>query len=369
MGLDKGIYEEYDVSLVDFNTDKQTTALVRMLPEGLELLENGEEPLLLPYPAITVIKRDSGEGGDKQQFLVWGDDQRGMVFTKNKFTKRLATVNYLVKQELVRPISNGRWFLVISVFSLAIFSFLFWLLPRLAAPISQWIPSDWERQAGDLLSEQWVAGSGYCAADGVAQGYIQAVVEELIKPYNLTYPIKVHVIHDEQENAFATLGGHVFILSGLLKESESASELIGVLAHELGHVIEKHPLEGVVRQLAGGVALSLMLGDTAGFEVLMLEAADFLSQMSYSREAESMADQFAIDMLNRLDISPDGIAGFFQRLASYPTEKDEEAVGLEEYFSTHPLSHDRVSFFMENGVGTGNYWSKTEWLEVKRMCE
>lgn len=153
-------------------------------------------------------------------------------------------------------------------------------------------------------------------------------------------------------NAFALPGGNMVItdeLLELLKDEPDA--VIGVLAHELGHVQHQHGLKMVVKTGLTSMMAGIVLGDVGLF--LSTVPAVLMSQ-AYSRDAERQADQFAAQFLHRNGIHPRVMAVFFERLASYPSNKsgaqpgagadpapDVVSIGL----ASHPANQERIAFF------------------------
>ena len=100
------------------------------------------------------------------------------------------------------------------------------------------------------------------------------------------------VLKDRSVNAFAAPGGHVVVLSGLIDEAKSGDEVAGVLAHEIAHVIHRHPMESLVRAMGLAVLAEALSGDGLGGTAAML-----LAVTAYSREAEAEADATAVALL------------------------------------------------------------------------
>jgi predicted Zn-dependent protease len=152
------------------------------------------------------------------------------------------------------------------------------------------------------------------------------------------------VIDSKVANAFAIPGGFVFVNRGILERAESAAELAGVLAHEIGHVVERHGLEQMAKARNTNTAVGLiyvLLGRAPGAaEQVALQVAGSAWMAKHSREAERQADRVAVVYLTRAGIDPRGMPQFFQRLL------DEERTGANEllaWFSTHPLTEDRIA--------------------------
>src|SRR6185369_7835860 len=116
--------------------------------------------------------------------------------------------------------------------------------------------------------------------------------------------LDVAVLEDETVNAFALPGGHVFVLTGLLKKSQSPDEVAGVLAHELGHVVLRHHLRTAMRSLGVGAAASVVLGDTGGLAALLASGSGQPLDLAFSRDQESEADEFAVELAATAGFDP-----------------------------------------------------------------
>lgn len=136
-------------------------------------------------------------------------------------------------------------------------------------------------------------------------------------------------------NAFALPGGTVIMTDQFVEKFPQDDVLAGVLGHEIGHVIEKHGLRQVYRSLSVFILVSLMAGETGPLlEDVLLEGGLLLS-LSYSREHESSADRFGVELSDRAGFDPSGLAVFFEKL-------EGRTGGTPQWLSTHPSSKERV---------------------------
>lgn len=152
------------------------------------------------------------------------------------------------------------------------------------------------------------------------------------------------VVDSEVPNAFAVPGGFIFVNRGILERAESASELAGVLAHEIGHVVERHGLEQMAKAQNTNAAVSLiyvLLGRAPGAaEQVALQVAGSAWMAKHSREAEMEADRVAVRYLTLAGLDPRGMPRFFERLLEEERGSPNE---LLAWFSTHPLTEDRIA--------------------------
>jgi predicted Zn-dependent protease len=140
---------------------------------------------------------------------------------------------------------------------------------------------------------------------------------------------RVTVVRDDQINAFALPGGEVFVLTGLLERVGDGDDamLRGVIAHELGHAVRRHGIRNLARQAAFAVVIGTLVGDVDELVVTLAAGASELDGLAHSREMESEADAFGLDLLQRAGYDGDGLARFLESLETQP---------VPELLSTHP---------------------------------
>lgn len=197
------------------------------------------------------------------------------------------------------------------------------------------IPIEWERKLGESAYKNFLADQEI-VKEGAAVSAIEEMTHRLIAqiPDN-PYEFEVTVVKSDVVNAFALPGGYVVVFTGLMKKAESGEEVAGVLGHELNHVLQRHGLERMVRQLGFVALVSIVLGDQQGVAGVMKRLGVEFMTLKFGREQETEADMTGLQLLVRAKIDPSGMITFFQRLA----EKDE---GRMEWLSTHPMSQGRA---------------------------
>ena len=153
-----------------------------------------------------------------------------------------------------------------------------------------------------------------------------------------------YVVNSDAVNAFAVPGGFIYINRGLIERAENMSELAGVLAHEIGHVVERHSVEQMQKaqnaNLATGVVYGVLLGrPPSSVERVGLQGVGSAVFAGYSRDAEREADAEAVGYLVRSGIDPRGLPSFFNKLLA---EQQRRPSSVEQWFSTHPLTQERI---------------------------
>ena len=168
--------------------------------------------------------------------------------------------------------------------------------------------------------------------------------------------VEVVLINDAQINAFVAGGQRMFFYAGLIETADSANEVQGVMAHELGHITGGHIIrfdEGV-KTATGITILSLILGAAAiaagagdaGMGILAAGQQAALGKfLAFSRVQERSADSAGARYLSEAGISGRGSIDFFKKLQNY-----EFRLGIpqeDSYGRTHPLSGERVSLLRD----------------------
>ena len=170
----------------------------------------------------------------------------------------------------------------------------------------------------------------------------------------LTNGDKRYVLHFRSSpllgaNAFALPSGDVVLLDELvfLDKDKELRGVLGVLAHEKGHVVYRHGLRGLIKGTIATAVVSYLTGDLS-FIVTTLPTAVITSK--YSREFETQADHYAKSELKRMHVSSKPLAKLFINLEDFYKKKHKDSNGTTPmiWFSSHPLTKDRVKYFMQD---------------------
>jgi hypothetical protein len=141
-------------------------------------------------------------------------------------------------------------------------------------------------------------------------------------------------------NAFALPGGTVVMTDALVKLATNDDQLSAVLAHEVGHVRQRHGLRTAL-QAAGLAALSAaVLGDAVSITSLAVTVPTAILQTGYSRSFESDADEYAFRRLKEVGLSPAAFADAMELLEK--SSKRSKEPSAFDYFSTHPATARRI---------------------------
>lgn len=186
---------------------------------------------------------------------------------------------------------------------------------------------------------------------------IEAALKSWLEPLAKTAgmdpaAIRIVIVQNPQINAFVAGGANIFLYSGLLEKTENPGEVIGVMAHELGHIagghlvagrdaFERASYESILGTVLGiGAAIATGKGDAV---IAGTGAGGALAQSHYlahSRVQESSADQAALRFLEGSRINPSGLLSFLEKIES---EELLPAGQQSPYMRTHPMTRDRIS--------------------------
>ena len=151
---------------------------------------------------------------------------------------------------------------------------------------------------------------------------------------------KVILIDKAEVNAFALPAGYIIVYSELLKECSNASELSGVMAHEMAHIDLRHVSKKLIREF--GVSV-LLAGSAGGGAETIQQILYYLSSAGFDRGMEKQADLKAVDYLLNAKINPVHLAVFFEKLS---LNRKYDGYNLA-WLSTHPSLENRMDYITQ----------------------
>ena len=168
--------------------------------------------------------------------------------------------------------------------------------------------------------------------------------------------IDFFAVQDDSINAFALVGGHIGVHTGLIALTQNESELAGVMSHEIAHIVQRHQARAIhgqsKAQLTSLAALALAILASKGSSssqssqvteaaVASMSAFQIQNMLDYTREHEREADRVGLTILERTGFDPRGMATFFERLLR--ANRLNEFKGAPSYLRTHPLTTERIA--------------------------
>jgi predicted Zn-dependent protease len=149
--------------------------------------------------------------------------------------------------------------------------------------------------------------------------------------------VKVHLVNNDEINAYAFPGGHILIHSGLVQTLESPEELAGVLGHEVAHVQLNHISKKLAKEVGVSILLSAAGGGSAAGEAIK-EILSQLSSSAYDRSLEKEADLKSVEYLKNAGINPSAMIGVMEKLES------EVQSDLPSWLGSHPDLSERKEY-------------------------
>ncbi|MDE0808255.1 MAG: M48 family metalloprotease [Alphaproteobacteria bacterium] len=198
--------------------------------------------------------------------------------------------------------------------------------------------------------------------DTEIESTIRAFARPLFKVAGLSPDaVRIYIIKDQTLNAFVAAGQNLFLNSGLLLKTQNPGQLIGVIAHETGHIAGGHlaRTSGAIKDSTNSTLLGLFLGAATTLAtgrpdvgIAVFQGTTAVGQnalFQYSRAQESAADHAAVRFL---DMTQQSSKGFYQFLETLSGQELLAPVRRSRYANTHPLTRDRIRFVRNHAAGS-----------------
>lgn len=189
--------------------------------------------------------------------------------------------------------------------------------------------------------------------DTEIEAYLSEWFAPIFKANNMQpSQVKIILVQSNDVNAFVAGGSNIFFYTGLIEKTENPGELIGVMAHELGHVSGGHLVRGRAAMesasyeaLLGaivGVGAAVASGDAGAVAAGSIAGSSMAQRrfLAKTRTFESSADQAAITSMNKAGMNPTGLATFLEKLEGQELLATSQQ---SEYVRSHPLTRNRVA--------------------------
>ena len=237
-------------------------------------------------------------------------------------------------------------FFILSVGVLGLIFAAVIFLGLAAEKLAVYVPFETEQS---LIPEKWaqIEPETESETSKQTQEYMQSLSDRLAAHMQLPegMEITVHYVEGDIVNAFATIGGHIFIYQGLLDELNSENALAMVIAHEMAHEYHRHPIIAMGRGVVIGLLLSAISGASSDLFVgQVINETGMIALLNFNRDQEREADITAINAVNGLYHHVAGTNDLFRALmqAHAPDELEPPV-----FLSTHPLTQDRIDDLIE----------------------
>lgn len=191
-----------------------------------------------------------------------------------------------------------------------------------------------EVQIGSQINQQLVSREVRLYRNPEINNYVKQLGQKLAANSDRpNIPYTFQVVNDKGINAFATMGGYVYVNTGLLKLADNEAELASVIAHEIGHITSRHSVEQMRETaIAGGVATVAGLDRNRAVGI----GVELALRRPHSRDAEYEADQEGLEMMRRAGYAQSATVTFMEKLL-------KQGGSTPTFLSTHPATSDRIA--------------------------
>jgi Zn-dependent protease with chaperone function len=227
---------------------------------------------------------------------------------------------------------RGKIFSIIGVLAILMLCLYFYIIPEAADVFARNLPVSYEVDLGNKIYNQIIAND---TIDTLKTNLVNRFAKQI--DFQSDFPIQIAVVHSHEINAFATPGGHIFIYDSLLNELENPDELAALLSHEATHIKERHSLRSISSDLSRSLFLSIIFHDRNGISSVIVNNANMLNSLRFSREMERVADEGAVKLMLNNNIDPDGMVQLLNLL-----KKEDKNHNTSPYLSTHPATDERI---------------------------
>jgi len=285
--------------------------------------------------------------GDMPRSIYLGDERVCECEDNNSIDQELKKRRLSQGSRLIHHLeSKSIYILPALVVTIAIvFIFLKYIVPYSAQKIAYSIPQD-------IASE-------------IGTGTLQALDKVILNPSKLSSekqeelrkdftkmasalkdlpPLKLEFRFSSKvgPNAFALPDGTIVMTDQLVVLSQNNEELLSILAHEIGHIKNRHAIRMLFQNSAVLVVIATLTGDATTASSILSALPTMLIESSFSRELEAEADDYAMEVMKDRGIALHYFADIMTRLSEGHEESKDG-----EYFSSHPITSSRIAKFQE----------------------
>jgi Zn-dependent protease with chaperone function len=237
-------------------------------------------------------------------------------------------------------------------------------VPFAADRLTPLVPQALERRLGGVADRQITTlfGGKVCAG-APGQAAFNKLITALREAAAMDTSVEAAVLATPVPNAFALPGGKVYLFDGLLAKAQNPDEIAGILAHELGHLRHRDSTRNLIYNGGTSFLIGLLFGDITGSSTLIFASRSIMTA-SYTREAEQNADNFSIDLMQKLGrpIKPMG-----ELLFRVTGKQGDKGLSI---LASHPLTEDRLKRMseMQQTSSGAPLLTPEEWTALKAIC-
>lgn len=323
------------------------------------LLNDEQKPLSGPnflMPDLQV----SARLGNTPRFIDFPNQDRFETTDNEQVDQLMKTHQQGVFNRVIHQLETHFQFVLLVVFLVSVFVWasIKYGVPILSNVVAQSLPVETSEYLGKGTLE-FMDKTAFSQTELTVSRQKQLTV--LFQRYFDDYPeyslqVKFRKAESIGANALALPDGTIVFTDEMIELAEDDKELVAILGHEIGHVVHRHLLRRIIQSSGIGLVLVIITGDVSAASSLIVSIPAVLLELSFSREFEREADDFALAFLQRYELNPEYFATIMLRLTDSfkpeeegsQTASDEEPSVLDQltpYLSTHPMTDQRIQQF------------------------
>ncbi len=344
--------------------------------------ENGNKGLVQIQWVLQGLQFDNFFWPSEEMTFSRGGNQNSLIFIKHHLSKTtiyfeltksnltlLKKLNLISKNstlvdknhihQVVNLIHNTGWFIehtktaAVVLLVVLFIGFIVSYRDKVFGQIGVWVPFQWEKSIADSVFNPQLTPNQLQLVKQLTE-YFQPLQNTPLFSKSLP-PIVLHISSDMTPNAYATIGGHIFINKGLFQLLDTPEKLSAVVAHEMMHVHYRHVSRSIFQALGVFAFFQLLIGDVSGLVAVLGDQGVPLLQLQYSRTLETQADEMAILLLAQNQIDPNNLGWALQDLSNESEKLIRQQPGSEileklskiEWLSSHPEMKKRIDHIFE----------------------
>jgi len=236
-----------------------------------------------------------------------------------------------------------------------------WGLPFASDHLARFVPASWMQSLDDVVMGQMQRQDSLepSTLTPERQEQLRNAFKAAVASQSNAPAVNVHFFKmGDTPNAFALPGGSIVFLDGIVKAAPNDDALVGVFAHEFGHVVHRHGLRNLLRTAMVSAVAAWYFGDFTS----IANAAILMTQLKYSRDFETQADDTAIEIMRAQKLDTKSLAELFRRMRDHrgagehnhdhsdaakepPAKVKKKLPSIPEFLSTHPDIERRIERF------------------------
>ena len=316
------------------------TVLLEIQPDAVLIKGAG---LANPLWSLSELNIQGIEGSHKWKMECESLPGQSLVIEKREMLVNIVQANpaftdkfgYLIASKK-RKVSALAVAVVLGFCGVVVF---FWKgIPLVADVAAGYVPQEWVNSLGNEMYQAMLKEE---KVNPRQTALLQQFYNNLTPPEEAKGqpPIELTVIEKDELNAFAIPGRRIVVYSGVFSRIGTYEELMALLGHEAGHVEGRHALRTLFRSMSLYAVFSVFLGDLSGFAAVLVQNAQMLQSLSYSRDFEREADTQSHLLLCRNHADPRATVWLMEAMQKEHSDLKTERI---DFLSTHPLTEERI---------------------------